>query len=60
MARIALEPRELAYLIRSVERDLEEFEAECWVGEPDPAEAALGDIVLRTLRQAEQEQVFPH
>lgn len=58
-----LAAHELAYLIRCVERDLEEFEAANWQGDMDESamlEATRGDMVLRLLKRAEQEQAVPH
>jgi hypothetical protein len=62
-ATIVLTPQELAYLVRCVERELEEFESAGLHGELDEyemLEATRGEMVLRTLRRVEQEQVLPH
>ncbi len=62
-ATIVLTPQELAYLVRCVERELEEFESASLHGELDEyemLEATRGEMVLRTLRRVEQEQVLPH
>lgn len=62
-ATLTLTPQELAYLIRCVERELEDYEEASWHGDLDEyaaMEATCGDMVLRLLRRVEQEQVLPH
>lgn len=62
-ATLVLTPQELAYLIRCVERELVEYEEGSWRGDVDDyamLEATRGEMVLRTLRRVEQEQVLPH
>ena len=60
---LVLAPHELAYLVRCVERDLAEFEEESWRGDMDESamlEATRGEMILRALKRAEQEQSTPH
>lgn len=62
-ATLVLTPQELAYLIRCVERELVEYEEGSWREDMDDyamLEATRGEMVLRTLRRVEQEQVLPH
>lgn len=61
MAQLVLSPHELAYLIRCVQRELDEFEEASWRGDADDVtmlEAAQGEIMLKTLKRVEQEQVL--
>lgn len=63
MAQLVLNPSELAYLIRCVQRELEDFEGAGWRGDADSElmlEAAHGEMVLRVLKRVEQEQVLTH
>lgn len=63
MAQVVLTPAELAYLIRCVERELTEYEEASWRGDMDDyaaLEAAQGEMMLRTLKRVEQEQVLVH
>lgn len=60
---LVLSPKELAYLIRCVQRELVEYEEASWRGDMDEyaaMEASNGDMVLRTLKRVEQEQALPH
>ena len=60
---LTLTPAELAYLIRSVDRDIEEFEEGMMRSDMDDyaaLEAAKAEMVSRLLRKAEQEQVYTH
>jgi hypothetical protein len=62
-ATLVLTAQELAYLIRCVERELAEYEESSWREEQDDyamLEATRGEMVLRTLRRVEQDQVLPH
>lgn len=60
---LVISPQELAYLVRCVERELLEYEEGSWREEMDDyamLEATRGEMVLRTLKRVEQEQVLPH
>jgi hypothetical protein len=60
---LTLTPAELAYLIRSVDRDIEEFEEGMMRSDMDDyaaLEVAKAEMVSRLLRKAEQEQVYTH
>lgn len=60
---LVLSPQELAYLIRCVGRELDEYEEASWHGDMDEyaaMEATAGEMILRMLRRVEQEQVLPH
>jgi len=60
---LTLTPSELAYLIRSVDRDIEEWEEGMMRSEADDyaaLEVAKADRMMRLLRRVEQEQVYTH
>ena len=60
---LVISPQELAYLVRCVERELLEYEEGSWREAMDDyamLEATRGEMVLRTLKRVEQEQVLPH
>lgn len=60
---ITLSPGQLAYLIRSVDRDIDDYEAEALCVPPDEyarAEVEVAECVRAILHTAEQEQVLPH
>jgi hypothetical protein len=63
MVQLTLTPSELAFLLRCVQRDLEDFEEAGWRGDADTEtmlEAAQGEMLMRTLRRVEQEQILTH
>jgi predicted transcriptional regulator len=56
-----LTPGELAYLIRAVTRDMEEYEEGMMRSEMDDyaaLEVAKADQIMRVLRRVEQEQMY--
>jgi hypothetical protein len=56
-----LTPSELAYLIRAVTRDMEEWEEGMMRSDMDDyaaLEVAKADQIMRVLRRAEQEQMY--
>jgi hypothetical protein len=56
-----LTPSELAYLIRAVTRDMEEWEEGMMRSEMDDyaaLEVAKADQIMRVLRRVEQEQMY--
>jgi hypothetical protein len=60
MVTLTITKDELAFLLRCVRRDLEEFERSSWRAEiaaETALEAAQGQMMLRTLKHAEQEHV---
>jgi hypothetical protein len=63
MLTLTLTEDELAFLLRCVRRDLDEFERSSWRAEIAAEvvlEAARGQMMMRTLKRAEQEQVLTH